>query len=145
MFLHFDLFSAFSVWNSGHWLAAKSQTYSTCQFCRRKVKDFSGKNFLQPAAPKITRYCQLFFSSVTEFINRTILTVILHILNQWNHQENDIRMTDDWWFWFISFSRLFFCSFLKNVKYEKSMYKKIKYFHTCISEYCELTILISYL
>ena len=83
-----------------------------------------------------------FFSSAIEFINRTILMVDLHILDQWNNQKNDIRMSDDWWFWFISFSpifnafrldknffsRLFFCCFLKNVKYEKSMYNKINTF-----------------
>ena len=92
----------------------------------------------------ITRSCQLFFSSVTEFINRTILTVNLHILDQWNQQENDIRMSDDWWFWFISispilnafrldqffFSRVFSFGFLKNVKYEKSMYNNKFFIHT---------------
>ena len=85
--------------------------------------------------PKITRSCQLLFSSVTEFIHRTIIKINLHIFDQWNQQENDIRMSDYWWFWFLSlspifnafrldqnfFSRPFFCSFLKNVKNVKSI------------------------
>ena len=96
-----------------------------------------------------------FFSSVTEFNNRTILTVNLHILDQWNQQENDIRMSDDWWFWFISispilnafrldqffFSRVFSFSFLKNVKYEKS--KSFSYTHWGSPIYASISTLDS--